>query len=119
MTEHSDAAKAAYPDNPHTGTTPFYSRVQRTAYDRGAATTYAVTREALAELLLNATEPWSTPGQIADAVLASDALVDVNEVKAEALEEAADDIQALHPGEVKASVERLRERAAGIRAGRP
>lgn len=41
----------------------------------------------------------------------------IQQAKIEALQEAADDIQALHPGEVKNSVIWLRDRADRIKTG--
>lgn len=107
--EHSDAAKAAYPNGLRDWRESRLIAL-RTAFDRGAASrqaeadaayadgfavgmegaaaTYAITREALAAAIGD--EPgsvWAESLAAADRILASAALVDVNEVKAEALEE--------------------------------
>lgn len=81
-----------------------------------AKATYAVTREALATVLTGVLDSGDDSRghryAEADAILASGVLVDVNEVKAQALEELMRDSVGAFMAEV------LRQRAAAIRAGR-
>lgn len=112
MTDHSPEARAAYPD-------AAAAPALRTAFDAGRAVTFAATREALLDLLNSSQHapmsahdprsgecvdcPWPLyalpPEEIADAILASGALVDADKLAAR---HAADVLLWLHNHAVNA-----------------
>lgn len=121
---HSSEAIAAYPDYPPSSTMAYSglgSRAdERTAFDKGRESRLTVTREALDSAVMSGLYPGvirmasTTPiaSRVVDAILAGP-LRDEREVKAEALEVAADNAERdgweNTPRELRALVTEIRE----------
>lgn len=101
MNEHSDAAKAAYPDeyyDARLGLGPQlnpWTAAYRSGFDRGAATAYAVTREALLTAFMVATPLRVDAERGVRYLLGSGIIRDVNEVKAQQREVDAATVERL------------------------